>query len=57
MDFVKEMKAKAIQYQNRLVLPEGTEERTVAAAAQIVAEKLAKTVTLLGNLMLYNLVL
>ena len=49
MDFVKEMKAKAIQYQNRLVLPEGTEERTVAAAAQIVAEKLAKTVTLLGE--------
>jgi len=49
MDFVKEMKAKAIQYQNRLVLPEGTEERTVAAAAQIVAEKLAKNVTLLGE--------
>lgn len=49
MDFVKEMKKKAGDYQNRLVLPEGTEERTLVAAAQIMAEKLAKSVTLLGN--------
>ena len=31
------------------MLPEGTEERTVVAAAKIVAEKLAKKVTLLGK--------
>lgn len=49
MNFVEEMKNKAREYQNSLVLPEGTEERTVRAAATIVAEKLAKTVTLLGK--------
>lgn len=49
MDFVNEMKKKAAELQNRLVLPEGTEERTIAAAAQIIKEKLAKSVTLLGN--------
>ncbi len=49
MDFVKEMKAKAVLYRNRLVLPEGTEERTVAAAAEIIREKLAGSVTLLGD--------
>ncbi|MBR6192570.1 MAG: phosphate acetyltransferase [Treponema sp.] len=48
MNFVEEMKAKARDYQNSLVLPEGTEERTVVAAAKIVEEKLAKSVTLLG---------
>ncbi|MBQ1662489.1 MAG: phosphate acetyltransferase, partial [Treponema sp.] len=47
--FVEEMKNKAREYQNSLVLPEGTEERTVVAAAKIVAEKLAKKVTLLGK--------
>ena len=49
MNFVEEMKNKAKEYQNSLVLPEGTEERTVQAAAKIVKEKLAKTVTLLGK--------
>ncbi len=49
MNFVEEMKKKAKDYQNSLVLPEGTEERTVVAASKIVAEKLAKTVTLLGK--------
>ena len=49
MDFVEEMKKKAREFQNSLVLPEGTEERTVVAAAKIVQEKLAKTVTLLGK--------
>ncbi len=49
MNFVEEMKRKAKDYQNSLVLPEGTEERTVVAAAKIVQEKLAKTVTLLGK--------
>ena len=49
MNFVEVMKKKAGELQNRLVLPEGTEERTVAAAAQIIKEKLAASVTLLGN--------
>ncbi len=49
MNFVEEMKKKAKEYQNSLVLPEGTEERTVVAAAKIVAEKLAGKVTLLGK--------
>ena len=43
MNFVEEMKKKAKEYQNSLVLPEGTEERTVVAAATIVAENLAST--------------
>ena len=49
MNFVEEMKKKACEYQNSLVLPEGAEERTVIAAAAIVAEKLAKEVILLGK--------
>lgn len=49
MNFVDAMKKKAGELQNRLVLPEGTEERTVAAAAQIIKEKLAASVTLLGK--------
>lgn len=49
MNFVAEMKKKAAALQKRLVLPEGTEERTITAAAQIVAEKLAKEVILLGK--------
>ncbi len=49
MNFVEEMKKKAKDYQNSLVLPEGTEERTVQAAAKIVAEKLARSVTLFGK--------
>ncbi|MBE6345539.1 MAG: phosphate acetyltransferase [Spirochaetaceae bacterium] len=49
MNFVEEMKNKAIALQKRLVLPEGTEERTITAAAQIISEKIAKEVILLGN--------
>ena len=49
MDFVKEIIKKAKEYQNSLVLPEGTEERTVVAAAEIVKEKIAKKVILLGK--------
>src|SRR5574344_2994581 len=49
MNYVEEMKKKAKAYGNSLVLPEGTEERTVVAATKIVAEKIAKTVTLLGK--------
>ena len=36
--------------QNTLVLPEGTEERTIIAAAKIIADKIASKVTLLGNI-------
>lgn len=49
MNFVEEMKKKAQSFGKSLVLPEGTEERTVAAAAKIAAEGIAKTVTLLGK--------
>ena len=49
MNFVEEMKAKASEFQNSLVLPEGNEVRKIAAASLIMAEKLAKSVTLLGN--------
>ena len=50
MDFVQEMKKKASALQNTLVLPEGTEERTIIAAAKIIADKIASKVTLLGNI-------
>ena len=49
MDFVAEMKKKAKAYQKTLVLPEGTEERTVQAAVKIMAEGLEKEVILLGK--------
>lgn len=48
IDFVQLMFDKAKAYQKALVLPEGTEERTVKAAAKIVSKKLASSVTLLG---------
>jgi phosphate acetyltransferase len=48
MDFVGEMLQKAKEYQKSIVLPEGTEERTVQAAAKIAAKKIAKKVILLG---------
>jgi phosphate acetyltransferase len=49
MDFVKEMRAKAKSLQKKLVLPEGTEGRTVRAAKILVTEGLASSVTLLGK--------
>jgi phosphate acetyltransferase len=49
MDFVKEMREKARNMQKRLVLPEGTEPRTIKAARIIADEKLASEVTLLGK--------
>jgi len=49
MDFVSEMKSKAASSLKRLVLPEGKEERIIRAARIIVNEKLAASVTLLGN--------
>jgi len=49
MDFVSIMKAKAAGALKKLVLPEGSEERTIRAARILVDEKLASSVTLLGN--------
>ena len=49
MDFVKEMKAKAVSHKKKLVLPEGTEPRTVKAARILLDEGLAASVTLLGK--------
>lgn len=49
MDFVNDMKAKARSLQKKLVLPEGTEPRTIKAARLIVDDKLASSVTLLGK--------
>jgi len=49
MDFVKDMRAKAVSLRKRLVLPEGTEARTVKAARIILDEKLAVQVSLIGK--------
>jgi phosphate acetyltransferase len=49
MSFVESMKAKAKSYQNKLVLPEGTEPRTIQAARKLMDEKIASQVTLLGD--------
>ncbi|MCF7927587.1 MAG: phosphate acetyltransferase [Spirochaetales bacterium] len=48
MAFIERMKEKARSLENRLVLPEGTEERTVQAAAKLMSEKLAAQVVLVG---------
>ena len=50
MTFAETMKAKAKELQKNLVLPEGSDKRVVKAARQIVDEKLAKNVTLLGSI-------
>ncbi|MCL2194040.1 MAG: phosphate acetyltransferase [Treponema sp.] len=49
MDFVGSMKAKAHSAQRTLVLPEGTDARTIKAARIIIDESLAASVTLLGS--------
>lgn len=49
MSFSQKMKQKAIARQRVLVLPEGTEKRTVMAARQIIDEKIARGVVLLGK--------
>lgn len=49
MDFIETVRSKAQQLQRNLVLPEGTEPRTIQAARILVDEKLATTVTLLGK--------
>ncbi len=48
MSAIEKIKQKAKAIPKHIVLPEGTEPRTVQAAAQIIAEGVA-TVTLLGN--------
>lgn len=48
MDFAKTMREKAVALGNRLVLPEGTEPRTIQAARKIADGKIASAVTLLG---------
>ncbi|MDR2393377.1 MAG: phosphate acetyltransferase [Treponema sp.] len=49
MDFVKDIRQKAKSLQKKLVLPEGTEPRTVKAARILVDEGLAASVTLIGK--------
>lgn len=48
MKLINDIKDKARKLNKRIVLPEGTEERTLKAADQAIAEKLA-SVILLGN--------
>lgn len=48
MDLINKIKEKARKTNKRIVLPEGTEERTLKAADQILEEKLAQVI-LLGN--------
>jgi phosphate acetyltransferase len=49
MSFVEEMKAKAVSMGKKLVLPEGSEPRTIQAARIICDEKIASEVTLVGD--------
>lgn len=49
MTFAEKMKAQAIAAQKSLVLPEGLEPRTVKAARMILDQKIASSVTLIGN--------
>ena len=50
MTFSEKMLARAKQKNKKLVLPEGTEPRTISAARKITDEKIAAKVTLVGNL-------
>lgn len=49
MDLLNEMKAKAKSKQKKLILPEGTDLRTVKAAGRIVEDGFAASVTLLAK--------
>ena len=49
MDFIHNVRSTALDLQRALVLPEGTEPRTIQAARTLVDEKLASSVTLLGE--------
>jgi phosphate acetyltransferase len=48
MDLITKIKEKAKQHNKTIVLPEGTEERTIQAADKVLAEGIAKIV-LIGN--------
>ena len=54
MNFVTQMKTKAKELQRRLVLPEGSETRTIQAARRLIDEKLAGAVTLVGEVEAIN---
>ena len=49
MSFIEAIQRKAISMQKRLVLPEGTEQRTIAAARRILDQKIASEVVLIGK--------
>ncbi|MBN2618103.1 MAG: phosphate acetyltransferase [Spirochaetales bacterium] len=49
MSFVEKMKKQAINLQKSVVLPEGTEERTIQAARILVDEKICSKVVLIGE--------
>lgn len=49
MDFIQNVRARARELQRALVLPEGTEHRTIQAARILVDERLAGSVTLIGT--------
>ncbi len=49
MNFIEEMQKRAKENPRKLVLPEGTEPRTIKAARILTDEKLAASVTLLGK--------
>ncbi len=48
MDLLEKIKKNAVMLQNHIVLPEGSELRTLKATEQILKEKIAR-ITLLGN--------
>jgi phosphate acetyltransferase len=48
MDLLDRLKSKARAYPQRIVLPEGEDERVIRAAAQVTAERYAR-ITLLGS--------
>ncbi len=49
MSFIEKMHKQAQDFKGSLVLPEGTEPRTIAAARQIIDKKIAQKVFLVGN--------
>ena len=48
MELLEQIRMNAIRHNKRIVLPEGTEERTLKAADAIIAESIAR-ITLLGD--------
>jgi phosphate acetyltransferase len=50
MSFTESMRAKAREMGNTLVLPEGTETRTIQAARILLDEKIASEITLVGKI-------